>query len=94
MMTPRDNSKDVVTNCHSCGFKTMSLRAYRASELGSRKHNTHMWLCLLCASTLTGNAYEYPDQYDNADVLKTICFVGNTILEEIRGVSPSDAKSH
>lgn len=44
-----------------------------------------MWLCRLCASTLAGNAYDYPEQYQGqAAVLKTICYVGNTILAEVK----------
>lgn len=72
--------------CCSCGFKTEELEEYGPTAF--QKPARTKWMCLLCASTMAGNAYDYPDQYrENADVLKTICFVGNTILRAIGEVA-------
>jgi hypothetical protein len=41
-------------------------------------------LCHLCACSLAGNAVDYPSQYD-ATTLRTICAVGNMVIDECTG---------
>ena len=77
--------------CDSCDFRTSLLRY---SNMGPNKYEK--WLCELCAHTMAGTALDFPEQYaHNNDVLKAICYVGNTILERIDklvGVSPNWAE--
>jgi hypothetical protein len=71
--------------CDSCGFRTEALIAYPVRR-NFPKESAPKWLCDLCASTMAGNAHEYPEQFREGragDVMKTICFVGNTILAAI-----------
>ena len=65
------------SECESCGF------SIETKEYTYGFDNKKMQLCFLCAGTFAGNAAQYPSQYDNADVLKCICFVGNAILKAI-----------
>lgn len=41
-------------------------------------------LCKVCRSTFIGNAYFWPAQYENAEVLRTLGWIANKLLEEIR----------
>lgn len=75
--------------CESCGYETTAIKAYPNTR-GLPQEETWKWLCNLCAGTVAGNAYEYPEQYDDASTLQTICYVGNAILDAInkRTVKP------
>lgn len=64
--------------CESCHYETPALTYCADRILRS------IWLCDLCAGTLAGNAAKNPVAYPHADVLRTICYVGNVILAEIR----------
>lgn len=68
--------------CDSCGFQGPT-EAYprRNHKLGGGGDKR---LCVLCAGTHAGNALEYPDQYPNAEAMRTICYVGNVILKAIK----------
>lgn len=71
--------------CDSCHYKTAALTRYddRIAGLNGRDKET-AWLCKLCASTLAGNAYRYPEQYrDSGNTMRTICYVGNVILDAL-----------
>lgn len=84
-MTETTNSEmaEKPEECRSCHFVTSNLKWYRSMKLGQSYPGK--WLCHLCASTLAGNAVDYPEQYTkNSAVLECICFVGNTILEAIQ----------
>ena len=75
--------------CYSCGFETKAIKSYRRSrEIATANEKSIdggvKWLCFLCASTLAGNAYEYPDLYPDSNTLKTICYVGNVILDKLK----------
>ena len=63
--------------CDGCHFGTQALTAYprRFPDNGEQK-----WLCRLCESTPCGAAVTFPKQYPEANVLRTICYVGNVIL--------------
>ncbi len=61
-------------DCESCGFEA------KLKDCFDGKFR----LCSLCAGTLTGNAMAYPAQYEHSDVMKTICYVGNVLLAEIK----------
>ncbi len=70
--------------CDFCQFKTQELRPY-ANAPFREAAESHKWLCRLCANTPAGNAHEYPDQFKGEiNAMKCTCFVGNTILAEMR----------
>ena len=71
----------MTSECNSCSFKT-DVEEYPNCSI--RMAQKTMALCALCAGTLAGNAYEYPDHYPDRYVLQTICYVGNAILAELR----------
>lgn len=64
-----------VDACDSCRFET-KVQLYE----GPKKEK---WLCGLCAGSLAGNAYEYPEQYECADLYGVVCHVGNAILKAL-----------
>lgn len=59
--------------CDSCGHETHDLKFYEVE-----------WLCKVCASTSAGNASRYPQQYENADILKMLAKCTNMILDAIK----------
>ena len=69
--------------CYACGFETSELNDYKTSNMPEEES---MWLCGLCASTMSGTAYQYPNNFPDrsADVIHTICYVGNLILKELK----------
>jgi hypothetical protein len=71
--------------CDACHFETKAL-TYYGRERPLRGEREHKWLCDLCASTNSGNTLEYPEQWPDrsADVLRTVCYVGNVILAAVR----------
>lgn len=74
--------KEKPEECHSCDYLTEDLDIYDRGPGADSEEP--MWLCALCASTRAGNAYQYPRQYPNEDVLRTICYVGNVILDQLK----------
>lgn len=68
--------------CSCCRYKTEDLMFYKGSY-GMACPEGH-WLCFLCANTMTGMADQYSQYGYHAEVMKTICFVGNVILAAIR----------
>lgn len=73
--------------CEFCDFTTSALKPYTntsAVGLSARTQESHKWLCCLCAATPAGSACEYPDHFpESAASMRTVCFVGNTILKEL-----------
>ena len=67
--------------CESCGFPTSNLHECESS-IPRRK----LKLCTICYSTSAGNAALYPTQDPNSDVLTTIAYISNMILDEIRNL--------
>ncbi len=68
--------------CQCCLYKTR-LRFYTHPDA---------WLCKICATTLAGNAVMMGG--DHAALIKTMAWIGNAILDEIKsgystGPSPS-----
>lgn len=80
---PRDG-EEKSDQCDSCQFETTALHRYVGARGFAEKQDA-AWLCTLCWSTMTGTAHAYPEQYrESGVVLKTICYVGNTILAAIK----------
>jgi hypothetical protein len=77
--------------CDSCHFQTDDLKMYHDRIAGLRHpEKADGWLCELCASTLAGNAWRWPEQYgDSGNTMRTVCYVGNVVLAAIRAASLS-----
>ena len=73
-------------SCEACYFETSALTAYRLNGMpGTADPERRKWLCDLCASTETGRIIEYPRQFEGqAATMRTICYVGNVILEVLK----------
>lgn len=71
-------------DCDGCHFNTSELTLYEDRPGIVPKGREKRWLCALCASTPCGNAATFPNQYPDAKVLQTICYVGNVILAALR----------
>lgn len=72
------------SECHCCGFET-TLKEYEPNRIGTGGRQKPVWLCDLCAGTMTSSFDEYPEQHDRdaLAVMKTICYVGNAILKAL-----------
>jgi hypothetical protein len=74
----KDKKQD---ECESCGFEC-EVTKYNTGAPMSEDH----FYCDLCASTMTSRfAHELRiSQPSNRDVMQTVCYVGNAIIEAIR----------
>lgn len=72
--------------CHGCGYTT-TVREYKRD--GAKEGDKPMYLCELCAGTPCGNMVQYPT--DDKRILRTICYVGNRLLDEIKASCVSHA---
>jgi hypothetical protein len=61
--------------CACCGYKTIA-REYEQNHGGKVK------LCVLCAGSMAGTAYL--NNYSDSATCRTICYVGNVILDAIK----------
>ena len=88
---PMPESNEQPKDCESCQHPMPVLKFYHASKFTRRPGEpAGHWLCELCATTMTSNALEYPDQYRegrDADIMRTVCFVGNAVIAAARGPS-------
>ncbi len=66
------------TECESCGYKGVKLKSYQL--YGEQEPSL---LCRVCASTRAGNAYQYPNQYPNGDVLMMLAWGINYLADVI-----------
>jgi len=88
-----------IRECDSCGYETACIRYRRPPHIEFEwkqgldkgqitqeeyEDNAYKWLCDLCASTLTGTAYDHPTSYDHP-MMATVCYVGNAILAALKG---------
>jgi hypothetical protein len=85
--------EDEEMECQCCGSKGVPLKAFLAGTDGIWREQARRGkdapfraLCSLCAGTMTSVWADYPKQHDYeiTEMMKTICFVGNSILKEIR----------
>ena len=69
-----------IGGCHGCGWELSPVKHY-----SKPCDNQDYVLCEICAATPIGNAVQYPDQYrDQLAILKTIGYIGNKILYELK----------
>lgn len=81
---PLPDLNEKTTECESCQAPHVELKFYEKPTFSDRiAADKGNWLCNLCASTMAGNAMDYPDQYRDGrsgDVMRAVCFVGNAII--------------
>lgn len=73
--------------CDACGFKfpnPYEVKQYRRHAPKEGEPENRL-LCALCAGTTAGNKYPYDDQR----TLRTITYVGNAIIQEIKKLDQS-----
>lgn len=74
----------VVLTCDACNHKT---ECTVFSNMNDDFVNEYAWFCKVCACTLSGNAYWYPDYYKkDILVLRHIAACTNLILDEIKNL--------
>lgn len=83
--------------CDSCHWVTNTLKEYDAygrvqghGPFTPDDEKTWCWLCEICAGTYAGSAYQFPQGYENHEVLASIAWVTNRIIAELRS-SPDPA---
>ncbi len=74
--------------CEACKYNA-PLKAYEVPP-ATGIDGKHTNFCLLCASTRAGIAYWHEHARGNADVLYTICFIGNAILDALGLLWPTE----
>ena len=65
-----------IKECSCCRYET-EVQEYEKDN--KEKVN----LCDLCAGTITSRLNEYINSHDTVELMKTICYVGNAILDAI-----------
>ena len=65
--------------CNCCGYDT-ELKAVKNIIPEEESY----YLCEICRSTLIGNLLFYPGGYENHPLLKSVAYIGNMILDEVR----------
>lgn len=85
-MTHTEKSEE----CDSCGWETEALtetdayaRVQGHGPFTPAEEKTWGWLCEVCRSTMAGNAFCYPSQYKDTDVLTTIAWGINYLADKI-----------
>lgn len=66
-----------MAECEFCHYKTVTDEYSNAGKSAQ--------LCEVCASTMAGNAYFYPNPHVDADVLRMIAYTTNMILDALQG---------
>jgi hypothetical protein len=96
--TPWESPPPKIDGCDSCGYEPVAVKAYhRAANV---EHDWRQgllddaypdgaypwkWLCELCANTATPLFLDYRHRMTpESDVMRTVCYVGNRILAELR----------
>lgn len=72
-----------MSECAGCNYETV-LQKYKS---GKPTKEVEVELCNLCANTPNGNAVFFPDQYQDAHILKTLCYIGNAVLDKLKQTS-------
>lgn len=86
-LPPDEETPENPGECQCCGFETKKLRLFRLPTTiaggGQVRRNVPFWFCALCASTPASNAHCYPGQYPDAGIMRTVCYVGNALLQAL-----------
>lgn len=77
MNQPEDSKRG---ECGNCGYET---ELFEVRKLGGTDEVN--WFCEVCAGTFLGRATEYPHQLADPLLYKSIGWIANRLLDEIRG---------
>lgn len=84
----RGDEQENPGECEACGFETDALESYPMTRLMPKEEGTK-WLCRLCAETMCGMAYEYPEQFGGQfQTMRTICYCTNVVLAALEAKKP------
>lgn len=77
-----------IDSCHACWAKVplalfQGTNTKRVSSIDGSAVFEARFLCELCASSLSGNANKYPEQYQYRDVMFTTMNAANAILKQL-----------
>lgn len=83
------STEETIHTCDCCDYEGPVSRFYQGGkpiDLGVVGSKVILVLCMLCANTKVSSLARYPDYHstDLMNTLKTICKVGNLILDEIQ----------
>jgi|SRR5688572_9585019 len=82
MSTEQIPDEEKPTECDFCHYENIEVKAYTQNRNFPRSTRT-AWLCLICASTMAGNAHEYPEQYPDRESMRMLSWIGNYLHGEI-----------
>lgn len=70
--------------CNCCQFVTTRLIAF--NNLIPDTVSSSAWYCELCSGSMASMISHFPRLYesDTREILKSMCYIGNTILERIQ----------
>jgi hypothetical protein len=87
MNNPYPHEEDETPECDCCHYPASDLAKYEAHDVLSRAKGENKLLCRLCSHTMTSVYQEYTNLYssDTTEIMKTICHVGNAIIDAIKG---------
>jgi len=70
-----------VDECDNCGYETQ-LTCYRGTHPATDRH----WFCEVCASSYLSHATVYRSQCQDPRLHRSLGWIANRILDEIRGL--------
>jgi len=70
-----------VGTCDSCGFEHIPLKTYTRTGFKDAKDSK---MCAVCAGSFIGNAHQYPLQYEDSALYKSLGYCTNLILQAIQ----------
>jgi hypothetical protein len=84
-----DVARSQPARCDCCQYTTC-LKEYKRPSGGDWSATVSFFYCDLCASTDAGISSENPHPEDGraVEIMKTICYVGNAILDAIKDARP------
>jgi len=75
--------------CDACGYLAPTAEFDLPSSCADRDGRYNF--CEICASAGPGRAFRYPEQYGADDVLRTVAWIGNRLLDSIYSGPRPDA---
>lgn len=89
------NERPKPDTCDCCDYPSEYLTRYDNMYGNEGPEGQTYWYCGLCAGTETSaiSRYRRPDNTDVFKVMRTICYVGNGIIDAIRDVRSAQSES-
>jgi len=75
------NADESPEECDNCGYQT---KLERYEEATWRDKRGVFWFCEICANTHLSKAAQYPAQCSDVMLYKSIGWIANRLLDEIR----------